>query len=245
MDERIDLALHSLAGEVAFPPTPDLRASVADGLARPSGARRWWPRSLPRALALALIATLVVVATAAALVLFVPGLRLTLVPAVPSAGLPDGPLAARMGLGQPVAPEGVSGAIPAAYGTPDEAYALGDHEVLTLVYRAEDGLEEMGETGIGLLVQRIEGALDGERVEKLVAEVGATVQAIEVEGAPGYWISGPPHLVRYTTTAGLEHAQATRVAGDSLVWERDGVLYRIESGLGLAETLRIAESVAP
>jgi hypothetical protein len=28
-----------------------------------------------------------------------------------------------------------------------------------------------------------------------------------------------------------------------LVWERDGVLYRIESALGFEETLRIAESM--
>jgi hypothetical protein len=35
----------------------------------------------------------------------------------------------------------------------------------------------------------------------------------------------------------------TRLVGDTLVWQRGGVLYRIESGLGLAETLRIAESI--
>ena len=40
-------------------------------------------------------------------------------------------------------------------------------------------------------------------------------------------------------------AEATRLVGDTLVWERDGTLYRIESGLGLVETLRIAETIEP
>ncbi len=35
----------------------------------------------------------------------------------------------------------------------------------------------------------------------------------------------------------------TRLAGDTLVWQRDDVLYRIESGLGLDATRRIAESI--
>ena len=106
-------------------------------------------------------------------------------------------------------------------------------------------MPELDGSGIGLLVQAFEGALEREQVQKLVAEVGASVTAVSVDGAHGYWIAGPPHLLRYLGPDGDARAEATRLVGDTLVWERDGMLYRIESGLGLVETLRIAETIEP
>lgn len=242
MDDRLDLELHALAADVAFPPTPDLRGRAADRLVAPP-RRWWWPAAgrAPRAVVLALVATLLLAATATALVLVLPGLRITTVPVLPSAE----PLAARLALGEPIGPETVGAGVPVVLGAPDEAYVVGDHEVLSLVYAAKDELPEMTGSGIGLLVQVMDGALDREQVEKLVAERGTNVTRVEVNGDAGFWIDGLPHLVRYTDAAGDERSQRTRLVGDTLVWEHAGVLYRIESGLGLEETLRIAESIAP
>lgn len=237
MDDRMTASLQQLAAEIDFPPTPDLRRSVADRAQAP--ARRWWPSAWPRAAALAVIATLVVAATAAALVLVLPGLRITTVPKLPTAD----PIASTLGLGEPIPADMVGAGIPAALGPPDEAYVIGDHEVLSLVYLADDELPDVAGSGIGLLVQVIDGALDRERVEKLVAE-GATVTPVQVGGDPGFWIDGLPHVVRYTDPEGRERSQRTRLVGDTLVWEHGGVLYRIESGLGQDGTLRIAESIA-
>lgn len=242
MADRIDEALRDLASEVVFPPTPDLRRAVASRLHAPEPRSPRWA-AWPRALALAAIVSLLLVAAAAAVALVLPGLRLTFVPTVPTAEVPEGPLATRLALGQSIPPETVGAGVPASVGAPDEAYILGDHEVLSLVYAAGDGLPELGGSGIGLLVQVIDGELDRARVEKLVDEVGASVTAIAVSGEAGYWIEGPPHIVRYSSPSGTGRSQATRLAGDTLVWEREGVLYRIESGLGRAETLRIAESI--
>lgn len=242
MDDRLDAALRELAPEI-FPPTPDLRTSVAAQLRRPA-RRPWWePAAWPRAIALAVIVTLLVAATATALVIAVPGLRLTLLPTLPTPQVASEPLATRLALGEPIAPETVGAGMPAVLGVPDEAYVAGDGEVLSLVYAAGEGLPELADSEIGLLVQVIEGALEEDRVEKLVAE-GATITAVEVGGAAGYWIEGPPHLIRYVGASGADRSQRTRLAGDSLVWEAGGRLYRIESELGLAGTLRIAESIA-
>ena len=243
MDDRLDAALRELSASVEFPPTPDLRAAVAARLTERSRRGRW-PWALPRAVALAVAATLVLVAAAAALVLVLPGLRIAIVPDLPTASAPDQPLAVRLALGTSVDVETVGAGVPALLGAPDEAYVMGDHEVLSLVYAADAELPEQGGSGIGLLVQVIDGELDRERVLKLVAE-GASVTEVRVGGAPGFWVSGPPHLVHYTSPSGVTRSQATRVAGDTLVWERDGVLYRIESGLGLDATLRIAASIGP
>lgn len=241
MNEGLEPELRELGADVAFPPTPDLRGAVTARLLAPP-PRRWSvPWRVPRAVALALAATLLLVATAAALVLVLPGLRLTTVPVLPSAE----PLATRLALGRPIAPDTVDAGIPAALGSPDEAYVFGDHRVLSLVYAADADLSDMAGSGIGLLVQVIDGALDREQVEKLVAEVGTTVTRVEVDGETGYWIEGQPHLIRYADADGNERSQRTRLVGNTLVWERDRALYRVESGLGLEGTLRIAESIAP
>jgi hypothetical protein len=242
MDDRLDATLQRIAADVAFPPTPDLRGAVAERLAAPD-RRRWWSWPVPRALVLAVLVTIVLAASVAAAVLVLPGLRLTLVPTLPSPDVPDEPLATRLALGEPIAVDALTVAVPAELGVPDEAYVLGDGEVVTLVYAAGDRLPELGATRIGLLIQVIDGALDREMVEKLAVEVGASVTPVTVDGAEGYWISGPPHLVRYRTETDASRAQATRLVGDTLAWERDGVLYRIESGLGMAAALRIAESI--
>lgn len=238
MDDRLDAALQQLAAEIDFPPTPDLSPSVVERAQAPTG--RWWPSAWPRAAALAAIATLLVAATATALVLVLPGLRITTVPTLPTADA----VASRLALGEPISADTVGAGIPAGLGPPDEAYVIGDHDVLSLVYLADDDLPDLAGSGIGLLVQVIDGALDRERVEKLVAE-GATVTPVQVGGDPGFWIDGLPHIVRYTDPEGRERSQRTRLVGDTLVWEHGGVLYRIESGLGQDGTLRIAESIAP
>ena len=237
MADRLEAALLQLAAEIDFPPTPDLRRSVVERA--PAPTCRWWPSAWPRAAALAVIVTLLVVATAAALVLVLPGLRITTVPTVPTAEA----VASQLALGDPIPAGTVGAGIPAALGPPDEAYVIGDHEVLSLVYLADDQLPDLTGSGIGLLVQVIDGALDRERVEKLVAE-GATVTPVQVGADAGFWIEGLPHLVRYTDPEGRERSQRTRLVGDTLVWERGGALYRIESGLGLDGTVRIAESIA-
>ena len=245
MDERLDVALRGLAAGLEFPASPDLTARVLAELQAPAGPPWSWRPPWQRALVLGVAAAVLLAATVAALTFLLPGLRITTVPAVPSEAVPRDPLAVRLALGSPVASDAVSAGVPSLLGPPDEAYVLGDHEVLSLVYAADEDLPELGDSGIGLLVQVIEGDLDRERVEKLVGELGVSLRPVEVGDGSGYWISGPPHLIHYTSPSGVERTEATRLVGDALVWERGGVLYRIESGLGQAETLRIAGSIAP
>jgi hypothetical protein len=241
MTDRLDEALVDLASAVEFPPTPAFRVSE---LVVPNARRRWLV-PLPRALVLALIGLLLLAAAATALVLGVPGLRLTLVPSQPTASAPADPLASRLALGEAIPVDEVANLAPQALGPPDEAYVIGDGAITSLVYAARGELPELDGSDIGLLIQAFEGALEREQVQKLVVEVGATVAAVSVDGADGYWIAGPPHLLRYLGPDGDARAEATRLVGDTLVWERDGMLYRIESGLGLVETVRIAETMAP
>lgn len=245
MTDRTEDALRDLAAALAFPPTPDMRRAIADRLLQPPppSRPRAWPGVWPRAIVLAVLLSILGVAVATALVLVLPGLRLTVVPTLPSADVPAGPLATRLVLGEPISPDAIANGIPSVIGPPDEAYIAGDAGVVSLVYAADADLAELSGSGIGLLVQVIDGALERERVEKLVVQGGTSVTAVQVGRVAGYWIEGRPHLIRFLDRDGVGRSEATRLAGDTLVWERDGRLFRIESGLGLAATLRIAESI--
>jgi hypothetical protein len=239
MPDRLDVALRQLAEEVVFPPTPPLAASVRERLlvaGLPSPRHRPWGRSLALAIGLSLL----VAATVLALTWVLPNLRIVPVASVPPA--PTVELGADLRLGQPI---DVADA-PFTVGEPGSAvsaYALDGGTVTSLVIAAGEGLPEISDTGIGLLVQRIEGDLERAMVEKLVDEVGATVTPVTIGDADGFWIEGPPHLVRYLLPSGAVRTEMTRLVGDTLVWQRDGVLYRMESPLGLDESRRLAASV--
>jgi hypothetical protein len=241
MTDRMDAALVDLAGAVAYPPTPAFRGRVEARLGATAGRRSW---RFPRAALLAAVALLVLAAAAGALVGVLPGLRVVPVTSLPPVASPDA-LGTRLALGTPIEPESVAELGPSDLGTPDEAYSLAGGEVVSLVYGPSAGAPELGDTGVGLLVQVIRGTLEPERIEKLVPQVGVEVTAVTVSDARGFWISGPPHVIRYEGADGAERTEATRLVGDSLVWERDGTLYRIESGLGLSRTLELAETIGP
>ena len=242
MAERADLdaAFADLATAVAWPVTPDLVTTVSVALERPVRGRGW-ATPWPRAVVIAIVATLLLAAAVAAAVLALPGLRLTFVPTLPPAA--QDPLGSRLALGERVAPGDVAVNVPAALGEPDEIYVNASGDVVTLVYAASGDLPEVADTGIGLIVQEIRGELDRERVEKLVVEVGAIVTPATVGGAEGLWVTGPPHVVRYRDANGVERGEMTRLVGDTLVWQAGDVLFRIESGLGMDATIAIGASI--
>lgn len=245
-DGRLDAALRELGPLVAFPPAPDLRPGLAERLAEPRRRGvRWRP-----ALVLAVVVTLLAASVAAAVILGLAGLRITLTDVLPSADAQTASLAGRFGLGERVTlveaetRTTLGAPWPRALREPDEVYVAGDGEIVSLVYAAGEELPPLAGSDVGLLVMAIDGSVDPDRIGKLVHEVEATVAPVSVAGARGYWIEGRPHVMRYETSRGADGEVVSRLVGDVLVWEGDGVLYRIETALGLADTLRIAESMA-
>ena len=239
MTDPIDGALRGLAADVVFPPTPSLLPAIERRLgasAAPAAGRRRWSRAFVLAVGLSVL----IVATVAAFTWVLPGLRITPVASLPAGSTAD--LGAGLTLGEPIREPDAPFTVE-ALGPPDAAYDTADGSVVSLVFAADGDLPEMAGAGIGLLVQRIQGALDATMVEKLVEEVGARVTPVTIGGADGFWIEGPPHLVRYLAPGGGVRAEMTRLVGDTLVWQRGGILYRMESALGLAESRRLATSV--
>jgi hypothetical protein len=67
------------------------------------------------------------------------------------------------------------------------------------------------------------------------------IEETEVNGQRAVWTVGPYPLISRNGDVELTRM----VEGHVLIWESDGVTYRLETGLSLEETLKIAESLQP
>lgn len=83
---------------------------------------------------------------------------------------------------------------------------------------------------------------EGAIYQKSVAEA-TIVEEVKVGGRPGLWLTGASHIVQVRDASGEFSLDFRRVEGNVLAWEANGVTYRIETQLPLAEALRIAESI--
>lgn len=128
-------------------------------------------------------------------------------------------------------------------GTPDEVYVRvpppGGR--VSLIYYARAELPAIAGSDVGLLVQEFRGGIDQGIFQKGVPP-GSSVEPVTVGGATGYWIAGGLRAIAYTDANGSFQFEEIRGAGNTLLWERDGVVYRLESALPKADALRIAES---
>jgi hypothetical protein len=69
------------------------------------------------------------------------------------------------------------------------------------------------------------------------------VPGVDGEIARGVWIDGEPHTFGYLDADGEPVTEPLRLAGDTLLWERAGITWRVEGALDLAEALEIAGSM--
>jgi hypothetical protein len=56
-------------------------------------------------------------------------------------------------------------------------------------------------------------------------------------------LEGSPHFVVFRDARGDYREDSLRLAGDTLVWEREAVLLRLEGLASLEDALRVAASV--
>jgi hypothetical protein len=244
--DPIELQLADLAAAVAFPPTPDLVTAV--------GIRLRVPQRLPvvvrsfrRSLLLAAALVLLVVGAAVAVGWGLQLLSIEFGP-VPSPTFTPGidlRMGARVSLDEAADRADFDLSVPAALGPPDAVYfGAALRGQVAFVYDPRVDLpasELLG--GAGLLITQNQGRTDEGLAHKIVSTSEATVEAVDVDGAPGLWISGAPHIFWYLTADGEFIEESRRLVGDTLAWERDGILYRIEGAISLDRAMEIAISM--
>jgi hypothetical protein len=243
----LEQRLTALRDEVAWPPTPDLAVAVAARVAAEPPRRRAPLALRVPALRPVAAAALVALLAAAALLAASPGVRARvadwlgigavrvervegLPPVDPRAGLDLGRrttlAAARRASPLPVPVPAIR-----ALGPPDAVYVDRRSRTagVSLVYGPRRGLPRTRE-GPGALLTMLAGG-DIAAVKKLLG-AGPSVTPVDVDGAFGVFVAGDHVLV-----------PPRRLVGNTVVWERDGVTYRLESALGRDAALRLARSV--
>jgi hypothetical protein len=240
---ELERKLAAVGRRIDYPPTPDLAGSVGARL-HLRRRRRPWLRP-------ALAAAAAVLAAAAALLAVSPGARSAVLDLLEVAGvsiervpeLPEVPVRGGLYLGTPT------------------TLAEAQRDVGFPVLRPRLGdLERPDEVYVhfyppGGAVALLYGSLDrprlvvtqwrGQTVEPVfhkVAGPGTRVSRVTVDGNPGVWLEGAPHLV-YTIEGNLEYPEPLYLAGNVLIWERGNRAFRLEADIDRDEAIRIAQSM--
>jgi hypothetical protein len=230
MSDLLERALLSLGERIEYPPTPSFEIQVEQPVTR--RVPRGWTIA-------AAVAALVLV------VLAFPG--------------PRRAIADLFGIGSVVftvvdelPPLPAETRIPGVEVTLEDARGGVDFDVLTLEDEPDvvflessvpGGMVTLGygESGDSyrLLITQLAANPEQPALEKLLA--GSTVESVDVDGSPGFWIEGDPHAIVLLDRNGDIVEDSGRRAGNTLLFISDGVTVRIEGQLSLDLALKIAD----
>jgi hypothetical protein len=227
----LERQLRELGGEIAYPRTPNIARAVRARI-RPQPAWRRW-RVVLAAAAVVLIAVAGAVAInpdarrTVAGYLGLPGFQIRKVQVLPSPSPFHGTRAVTLAEARRLASFTVL-----TPGSPEQIRAVAIDE-------APPGGEVELDLAAGAIVTQVRGGVDPNFFGKMIGPDGKVTE-VTVGGSTGYWFSGGPHIFFYTDANGSFRNDDLRLAGDTLVFERKGVLVRIEGAKNEADALRIA-----
>lgn len=135
-------------------------------------------------------------------------------------------------------------AAPARLGDPGGSYVDRPAGTVTLAWARSPDLPEVADSGIGLLLTVLPGTTDAGHVSKAIGP-GTTIELVRVDDHPAYWIAGEPHEVAVVDPAGRVVHDATRLAGNTLIWTDGDLTLRLESALDRAEAVDLATHLRP
>ncbi len=158
------------------------------------------------------------------------------------------------GFGEPTTLTEARKAVTFALGFPNDS-RLGDPDLVTLERDVAKGLVTLWwkpndrlplpaspTNGIwGMAFSAFHGSVEDWSFSKMLGP-DSTVQLVTVQGASGRWIEGEPHQLAIATD-GQSAMVTNRLATNTLLWERDGITYRLEAKISRDLALSIAETV--
>jgi len=251
-DDQLEAALADVGRRLAYP-RPTRMADAVRARLREPRPLVWWRRyTLAPALVTAALFLLVLVLAspgvraAAGTFLHIRGIDIFPVPSVASVA-PSLPIAIP---GQRATLDDARRRLPFAIrvpqdlGTPDDVYvdttSGGEH--VTLVYRERPDVPTSRVSGVAALVVEFRGSVEPNFFGK-VAGPETKIEEVTVNGSRGYWLEGSPHLFLYRDANGAILQESVRLAGNTLLWEQDGVTLRLEAQVSKDSALRLAASV--
>lgn len=210
---------------IAFPPEPELAARVLERL-EPRRRRLWL---VPALAALAAVGALLAIPqTRAAILDFlrIGGEEIRRVETQPRA--PERPLQ----LGREV--------------SLDEAREAVDYALLLPAVQADAYLDRSVPRMVNLRWGRyVLSQWPGEQLPFVQKQAGPRSQIVSVlvGDDPGAWVTGARHEVVYRNAQGEVLHETRRLVGNVLIWERDGITYRLEGARTRAEALAVARNL--
>ncbi|GAB1510240.1 hypothetical protein [Actinophytocola sp. KF-1] len=231
MADDLESALRALGTRLAVPDPPDVTGAVLARIAEPAPAR-WWRRVLAAVVAaLVALATAMVVSPAVRATVFdflrIGGVEIQHGPAPVTPSMdPPMPGERDVTLEQARAAVDFPLRLPAGLGPPGAVRLGAGDRVVTMAFG-------------GVRVDQFDGGLDPMFTKFASA---ADVHHVTVDGAPAIWVDRP-HPVLYTDRDGNLRDESARLAGSTLIWEHDGVTYRVEGDLSQQRAIAIGESL--
>jgi hypothetical protein len=113
---------------------------------------------------------------------------------------------------------------------------------ISFVYRPRPGLPPAPGTATGLLITEFHGSQPRAFINKSLGP-GTRISFVRVGADPGVWIAGRPHAFAYLDARGQARLETLRLAGNTLLWNHDGVLVRLEAAVSQHMALKIAASM--
>jgi hypothetical protein len=244
---ELELALVDLGHHIEYPAAPELAPRVRERLSEgrvprfAAGGRRGLLIALA-VLAVAIGAVMAVPQTRAAILEFfhLRGVTIQRVEALPT--VPINEDFDELFLGQQV--------------TLDEARERADFDVVVPEALGEPDAVYYQTSPPGGMVSFVYGTLEEPRAlftqfsaavdDVIFKKVAATtrIEQVEVDGEPGFFLSGDPHDFAYVDRTGTFRQELVRLAGTTLLWERGSLTLRLEAEVSKAEALKIARSAS-
>jgi hypothetical protein len=252
-DATLGTELAALGAELDWPETPDLALAVGREL-RAEGPRtrsRWsgvW-RPARRALVLGVVAALLVIGLVAGIGFALGGLKIVFGGPPPGSPLPPELVVARGFGGRTdlgTAAERLGGLLvptDSALGPPDHVYYDDGTGAVTMAWGARAGLPADPGSGLAVVLTEFRAEITSGTFTKVLYE-GALLQRTSVAGHPAYWIAGGEHFFFFRRQNGEPLERTIRMVGTALMWEQDGLTLRIEGVRGMADAIRIGQSMA-
>lgn len=235
----IERELRELAATVVVPEPPDVRAAVRARIETPSRSSRparpvragWVAAVIAALLAATLIASPQARAAVADVFRFAGvdvhwGSNADDAPVVPKSPLPG---AEPIDLTAARAQAEFEIGVPARLGHPDRVVVADGARVVSLLY---------DRNGAPIRLDEFDGRLE----PIFFKTVNAMAVPSRLENGPAWWLPGP-HTVRYVDRDGVVRDETARLAASTLIWESDGVSFRLEGNISRAEAIRIADSL--
>jgi len=235
--DDLEAALREVGTRLAVPPTPPITDAVLARLDDPAPiVRRPVRRLVTAAVAVlvALAAAMAVSPTVRAAVydlLRIGGVEIhenTRAPAPPASVEPPLPGERDVSLAQAREAARFPLRLPARLGRPDDVRLIDGNppRVVSMAFGAVR--VDQFEGGLAPMFTKFTSAVD--------------VHHVTVDGVPGIWVDRP-HTVLYTDRDGTVREETARLAGSTLIWEKNGITYRVEGDLTQPRAIAIAESL--